>query len=244
MKILLVNDDGFDEPGLKALEDALSGHDTITVAPYHHHSGASMSVNIHSSLTLREHDFKRYSVEGTPVECVKLALTELISGDPPDLLVSGINPGANVANNTWYSGTVAAATEAAFWHIPAIAISQEYASSPDFMLSSKVIQNVVEQGLFRMIKPGMLLNINVPAGDHNGYRMTTVGSFATEIPFTREGDGESYRYGPYEMQPVREQSGTDVHALLNGHISFTLLSSLRSSQTPANDLRLWCSRQS
>lgn len=244
MKILLVNDDGFDEPGLKALEDALSGHDTFTVAPRHHHSGASMSVNIHSSLALRKHDFKRYSVEGTPVECVKLALTELISGDPPDLLISGINPGANVANNTWYSGTVAAATEAAFWLIPAIAISQEYTSSPDFMLSSRVIQKVVDQELFKMIKPGMLLNINVPAGGHNGYRMTTVGSFATEVPFTREEDGESYRYGPYEMQSVREQSGTDVHALLDGHISFTLLSSLRSSQTPANDLRLWCSRQS
>ncbi len=244
MKILLVNDDGFDEPGLKALEDALSGHDIITVAPYHHHSGASMSLNIHSSLTLREHDFNRYSVEGTPVDCVKLALSELISGGPPDLLVSGINPGANVANNTWYSGTVAAATEAAFWRIPAIAISQEYASSPDFILSSEVIQEVVDQELFKMIEPGMLLNINVPSGGHNGYRMTTVGSFTTEIPFTREGDSKSYRYGPYEMQSVREQSGTDVHALLDGHISFTLLSSLRPSQVPANDLRLWCSRQS
>ncbi|MCK5131427.1 MAG: 5'/3'-nucleotidase SurE [Candidatus Sabulitectum sp.] len=243
MKILLVNDDGFDEPGLKALENALSHYETLTVAPFHHHSGASMSLNLYSPLALREHGSGRYSVEGTPVDCVKLALSELITGDPPDLVISGINPGANVANNTWYSGTVAAATEAAFWHIPAIAISQEYTSSPDFELSTKVIKKVVDTELYKMIEPGMLLNINVPSGAHGGYRMTTIGSFAREIPFTRTENSESYRYGPYEIQSVREQSGTDVHALQDGHISFTLLSSTRPA-VPASDLRHWCSQQS
>ncbi len=243
MKILLVNDDGFDEPGLKALENVLSHHETFTVAPFHHHSGASMSLNLYSPLILRKHGPERYSVEGTPVDCVKLALSELVTGDPPDLVISGINPGANVANNTWYSGTVAAATEAAFWRIPAIAISQEHSSSPDFGLSSSVIRKVVDQGLYKMIEPGMLLNVNVPAKAHSGYRMTTIGSFASEIPFTLEENGESYRYGPYEMQSVREKSGTDVHALLDGHISLTLLSSTRSSQASESKLRLWCSQQ-
>ena len=239
-----MNDDGFDEPGLRALENAMSHYDTITVAPFHHHSGASMSLNLYSSLTFREHYPGRYSVKGSPVDCVKLALTELISGDPPDLVIAGINPGANVANNTWYSGTVAAATEAAFWRIPAIAISQEYSSSPDFELSSEVIKKVVDHELYKMIEPGILLNINVPAEAHSGYRMTTTGSFATEIPFIIEESGKSYRYGPYEMQSVREQSGTDVHALQDGHISFTLLSSVRSSVKPAKDLSYWCSQQS
>lgn len=244
MKILLVNDDGFDEPGLKALEDVFSGHDTVTVAPLHHHSGASMSLNLYSPLTLRKHGPGRYSVEGTPVDCVKLALSELISGEPPDLVISGINPGANVANNTWYSGTVAAATEAAFWQIPAIAISQEYSSSPDFKLSSRVIKEVVDHELYKMIQPGMLLNINVPSKTHTGYQITTIGSFAREIPFTMGENGESYRYGPYEMQSVREESGTDVHALLDGQVSFSLISSTRFTSDPAIDLRQWCSQQS
>lgn len=246
MKILLVNDDGFDEPGLKALENVLSDHETLTVAPFHHHSGASMSLNLYSPLTLREHGSNRYSIEGTPVDCVKLALSELISGNPPDLVISGINPGANVANNTWYSGTVAAATEAAFWRIPAIAISQEYSSSitPDFDLASQVIKKVVENGLHKMIEPGMLLNINVPSKPHGGYKVTTVGSFANEIPFTRQENGESYTYGPYEIQAVREMSGTDVHALQDGHVSFTLLSSVRSTEVPAAEMSHWCSLQS
>lgn len=244
MKILLVNDDGFDEPGLKALEDVLSHYETLTVAPFHHHSGASMSLNLYSPLAFKEHGPGRYSVEGTPVDCVKLALSELITGAPPDLVISGINPGANVANNTWYSGTVAAATEAAFWRIPAIAISQEYTSSPDFELSTKVIKNVLDSELYKMIEPGILLNINVPSEAYSGYRMTTIGSFSREIPFTRAENSESYRYGPYEIQSVREQSGTDVHALQDGHISFTLLSSIRSVQPPASDLRNWCFQQS
>lgn len=244
MKILLVNDDGFDEPGLKALEDVFFGYDTITVAPFYHHSGASMSLNLHSPLTLRKHGPGRFSVEGTPVDCVKLALSELVTGDTPDLIISGINPGANVANNTWYSGTVAAATEAAFWRIPAIAISQEYSSSPDFSLSSEVIKKVVDQELYRMIQPGMILNINVPSKTHSGYQITTVGSFAREVPFTPCDNGESYRYGSYEMQSVREESGTDVHALLNGQVSFSLISSTRFTTEPATDLRQWCSLQS
>ena len=246
MKILLVNDDGFNEPGLQALENILSMHETYTVAPFHHHSGASMSLNLYSPLTLRKHGQGRYSVEGTPVDCVKLALSEIISGTPPDLVISGINPGANVANNTWYSGTVAAATEAAFWRIPAIAISQEYTSSPDFTLSSEVIRKVLDDELYKMIEPGYLLNINVPEGASGNYRMTTIGNFASEIPFTRDDSDsdESYRYGPYEVQSVTEKSGTDVHALQEGHVSFTLISSFRSIGEPAKDLRHWCLQQS
>ncbi len=244
MKILLVNDDGYSEPGLAALESVLSHHDTITVAPFSHHSGASMSLNLYSPLTLRQHDPQKYSVEGTPVDCVKLALSELIKGDPPDLVISGINPGANVGNNTWYSGTVAAATEAAFWGIPAIAISQEYSSAPSFDLSSKVLKKVVDNQLYKLIDSGMILNINVPDKTHKGFKITTIGNFSKEIPFTRINGGDSFRYGPYEIQPVRENSGTDVHALREGYTSFSLISSVRFSQPSSNELRQWCSRQS
>jgi len=244
MRILLVNDDGFDEPGLQALEQALSCHDVFTVAPLHHHSGAGMSLNLYSPIAVENHGRNRFSVQGTPVDCVKLALTELLKNMPPDLVVSGINPGANVANNTWYSGTVAAATEASFWHIPAMAVSQEYTFHPDFSWSARIARKLVDEELFRMVEPGTVLNVNVPAEPLGEYRLTRVGSFASEIPFTADIDGKTYRYGPYEIQPVREDSGTDVHALREGHISITPISSFRNLQTSADDLRSWCLRQS
>lgn len=244
MRILLVNDDGFDEPGLMALERVLSHHDLVTVAPKHHHSGSGMSLNLYSPLSVEDHGNNRFSVDGTPVDCVKLALGELMGGNPPELVVSGINPGANVANNTWYSGTVAAATEAAFWLIPAMAVSQEYTHSPDFSLACETTLRMVDKGPCSMIEPGTLLNVNVPAVVTGGYRMTSTGTFAAEIPFRRDGSGFVFRYGPYEMQRVREGYGTDVHALLEGHISITPMSTVRHSPDGSPEISQWCSRQS
>ncbi len=244
MRILLVNDDGFGEPGLVALEKILKNHDTVTVAPSRHHSGASMSLNLYSPLVLKKYDINRYSVEGTPVDCVKLALTELMKDNLPDLVISGINPGANVANNTWYSGTLAAATEAAFWKIPAIAISLEYSDTPNFELATNAIENIINEHVYKMIKPGFLLNVNVPLRKPKGFKLTTVGSFATEIPFSKCKNSNSFRYGAYEIQPVREPDGTDVHAIADGFISLSVLSSSRMLHNNSNDLRSWCLQQS
>ena len=243
MRILLVNDDGFDEPGLKALENALSDYDTLTVAPFYHHSGAGMSLNLYSPLMVREHGRNRFSVQGTPVDCVKLALGELSKHILPDLVISGINPGANVANNTWYSGTVAAATEAAFWNVPAIAVSQEYESSPDFTPAASITRRLIHDGLPEMIAPGTFLNVNVPTEHKGEFRLTSLGSFSREIPFTREGNEMIFRYGPYEVQPVREKSGTDVHALQDGHVSITHLSAARHSPALSQEIFSWCSRR-
>lgn len=243
MRILLVNDDGFGEPGLLALEDIFSDHDTCTVAPHFHHSGAGMSLNLFSPLVIRDYGNSRFSVEGTPVDCLKLALSELCRNSAPDLVISGINPGANLANNTWYSGTVAAATEAAFWLVPAIAISQEYRKSPDFAEAAQVIRKLIDEGLHRLIEPGTFLNVNVPANPACGYKFTKIGNFAREIPFTREGRDPVFRYGPYEMQPVREKEGTDVHAIQDGFISISLLTAARHFPDNSEQISSWCSRQ-
>jgi 5'-nucleotidase len=243
MRILLVNDDGFDQPGLLALQKALSMHDTLTVAPRHHHSGSGMSLNLYSELRVKRTGSRSYSVEGTPVDCVKLALGEFMRGDPPDLVVSGINPGANLANNTWYSGTVAAATEAAFWLVPAMAISQEYSSGPDFSTSSRVASMMVACGIHRFITPGTVLNVNVPSCHSGGFRLTATGSFSSEIPFVKHGE-MVYRYGPYQVQPVREESGTDVHALMEGHVSITPLLTARNTGALHEGLSTWCSQLS
>ncbi len=243
MRILLVNDDGFGEPGLTALEEIFSDHDTFTVAPHFHHSGAGMSLNLYSPLVVRDYGNSRFSVEGTPVDCLKLALSELCGGKPPELVISGINPGANVANNTWYSGTVAAATEAAFWLVPAIAVSQEYRKSPDFSEAARVTRKLVDEGLHRSMEPGTFLNVNIPSSSPRGYRFTRIGHFAREIPFTRVGQDPVFRYGPYEMQPVREETGTDVHAIQDGFVSISLLSSARHHPSNPGEISSWCSRQ-
>ncbi len=244
MRILLVNDDGFHEPGLRALEEALSHHETVTVAPHHHHSGAGMSLNLYSPLILHRHGPGRFSVEGTPVDCVKLALFELLVDSPPELVISGINPGANLANNTWYSGTVAAATEAAFWHFPSIAVSQEYSGLPDFSRSADVIRKLVDDGVYLHMEKGTFLNVNIPSWGPSGYRFTRVGSFAREIPFRRGAVDGTYSYGPYEIQPVREHDGTDVHAVAEGFVSISHLSVTRHSPGESSEIASWCSRQS
>lgn len=244
MRILLVNDDGFDEPGLKALEKVFEDHFTCTVAPRFHQSGSGMSLNLYRPLVVREHGSNRYSVEGTPVDCVKLALAELFPGDPPDLVISGINPGANLANNTWYSGTVAAATEAAFWLIPSIAVSQEYTREPDFTHAAKVARKLLDDRVHMHIEPGTLLNVNVPAVPPRGFAFTTTGNFASEIPFSRDEDGISFNYGPYESQPVREAEGTDVHAISMGLVSISQLSASRHHHRIPAEISSWCSRQS
>lgn len=243
MRILLVNDDGFDEPGLRALEETFADHDTITVAPCCHHSGAGMSLNLYSPLKVRKHSENRFSVEGTPVDCVKLALGELCGGKIPDLVLSGINPGANLANNTWYSGTVAAATEAALWLIPAMAVSQEYRSEPDFSSSAAVTRELVDNRVFSFAEPGTLLNVNVPLEFTGSYTATKLGSFSREIPFTSDNEGTLFRYGPYEVQPVREAEGTDVHALREGNVSITHLAASRIHPEVPKGILSWCSRR-
>ncbi len=167
-----------------------------------------------------------------------------MNSGPPDLVVSGINPGANVANNTWYSGTVAAATEAAFWLVPAMAVSQEYTDTPDFSVACETVLRMVDHGPCSMIEPGTLLNVNVPAVVTGGYRITSTGTFAAEIPFRRDSSGFVFHYGTYRMQQVREGTGTDVHALQDGHISITPMSTARHAPGLSREMSLWCSLQS
>lgn len=238
MLILLVNDDGIDQPGLKALEEALSHHETYTVAPLDHQSGSGMSLGLYGSLRVVHLEAGRTGVSGTPVDCVKIAVAEVLPRTP-DLVVSGINPGANLGNNIWYSGTVAAATEASFWKIPAMAVSVEHSPDLSFSPAAELVRRMVDEGVFEGIPDGVILNVNLPPGRPAGLRLTTPGTFAAEVPFRKNGDG-SFSYGPYELQGIRESSGTDVHAILEGYSSITPLSSRREFTPFPERLREWC----
>ncbi len=243
MRILLTNDDGYDQPGLIELENLLKDdHEVWVVAPLHHCSGASHSLGLYSSMELRETGPRKWALEGTPTDCVKVALMEVMKGNSPDLLISGINPGANMANNIFYSGTVAAATEAALWGIPSIAISVQVTSperKPFFKTASTVLDSLMKEGIAGKLPSGTVLNINVPEVEKvAGMKWTRMARFASDIPFRQLEPGRVFVYDRYRSLPVVEPLDTDVTAVEMSVVSLTLLDSNRTSSAEPPYLEL------
>ncbi len=243
MRIILTNDDGYDQPGLLELEKTLGAeHEVWVVAPMYHCSGISNAIGLYSEMELKKTGKRKWALDGTPTDCVKMALSELMKNTGPDLLVSGINPGANLANNVFYSGTVAAATEAALWNIPAVALSIQVSDPGDeplFSTASAVLKRLLDAGLPSMIPPGTLVNVNVPntkLREIRGVTWTRMGRFAEDIDFRRLESGRIFAYKRYKPLPVVDGRGTDVEALENFRVSLTLLDSTRTSIQKPPDL--------
>jgi 5'-nucleotidase len=162
MKILISNDDGYMAEGLKSLAEALSSLGKITVvAPDRNRSGASNSLTLDNPLRLNKLDNGVYRVEGTPTDCVHLAITGLLE-DEPDMVVSGINAGANLGDDVLYSGTVAAAMEGRFLGLPAIAISLVGTEGLHYETAAWVAQKLVAQLQQSSLPADTILNVNVP----------------------------------------------------------------------------------
>jgi 5'-nucleotidase len=170
VRILLTNDDGIYAPGLRALRKELLQLGEVTVvAPATEQSAAGHSVTLLTPLLIQEvtddaKQFLGWAVEGRPADCVKLALLELLP-DPPDVVISGLNAGSNAGINVLYSGTVAAAIEAAFFHRTSIAVSLEYTRPKplDFSRAAGYARRVIEQILAHQPPAGSLFNVNIPA---------------------------------------------------------------------------------
>ena len=161
MKILISNDDGYLAPGIAALADALSAIAEITVvAPDSNRSGSSNSLTLDRPLWVERADNGFFYVNGTPSDCVHIALTGLLP-ERPDLIVSGINQGQNMGDDTLYSGTVAAATEGFLFGIPAIAFSQLHKGWQHLDSAARIAREVVERQ-FDMLQKPFLLNVNIP----------------------------------------------------------------------------------
>ena len=162
MRILLSNDDGYQAPGLKALHDALAAlAECIVVAPDRDRSGASNSLTLEQPIraTTAENGFIR--VEGTPTDCVHLAITGLLR-EEPDMVVSGINSGANMGDDVLYSGTVAAATEGRFLGYPAIAVSIASHTPRHLDTAARIAAELVARLRARPLPAESILNVNVP----------------------------------------------------------------------------------
>ncbi len=167
MRILLTNDDGIHAPGLAALSQALtSEHELLIVAPEAEMSAVGHAITLTSPLRVRETykngTFFGYAVTGTPADCVKIAVQELIE-EAPDIILSGINLGANVGVNILYSGTVSAATEGAFLGVPSAAISLATLRRPDFTFAAQFSRKLIPFIMECQLRDGTALNVNIPA---------------------------------------------------------------------------------
>jgi len=226
MKILLSNDDGYLAPGLAALRRALDPiADIVVVAPERNHSGSSNSLTLDRPLRVQHLESNFYAVNGTPADCVHIALTGLLE-DAPDLVVSGINNGANLGDDTLYSGTVAAAMEGRFLGLPAIAVSLAGRKVKYFDTAGKLAADLVSKLESRPLPSDILLNVNVPdvpLGELKGVRATELGVRLPPSPAIKASDpngNEVYWIGP-AGRAKNKSDGTDFAAVIDRYASIT-----------------------
>jgi 5'-nucleotidase len=227
MRILISNDDGYLAPGITALANALAAIADITVvAPDSNRSGASNSLTLDRPLSVQRAANGFYFVNGTPTDCVHVALTALMP-DRPDLVVSGINNGPNMGDDTLYSGTVAAATEGYLFGIPAIAFSQGEYGWLHVDDAARVARDIVERHLESLPRP-FLLNVNIPNrayADMGPLAATRLGKRHQSEPVIRAVDPrgrEIFWIGPPGACKDAGE-GTDFHAVSHGLVSLTPL---------------------
>ncbi len=229
MRILLSNDDGYFSPHIELLAGLLAPLGELTVvAPERDRSGSSNSLTLDRPLAVRRSRNGFYYVNGTPTDCVHVAVTGLLKDEPPDLVVSGINDGANMGDDTLYSGTVAAATEGFLLGIPAIAVSLALEGRENYATAGRVAAELVLRFRERPFSAPLLLNVNVPDvayGDLRGVQVTRLGRRHKSEPViaAKSPRGETvYWIGPAgSAQDAGE--GTDFHAVANRRVSVTPL---------------------
>ena len=228
MHILLSNDDGYLAPGLGAMAEALSGAYSVTVvAPERDRSGSSNSLTLERPLRVRMAENGYYFVNGTPTDCVHLAITGLLEQEP-DMVVSGINAGANMGDDVLYSGTVAAAMEGRFLGLPAIAVSMTSYDPSHYQTGVRAIAGIIERLRSEPLKQTAILNVNVPDvpwSEISGFRITRLGNRHKSEGVIRQTDPRGdpmYWVGPPgAAQDAGE--GTDFHAVEHNFISITPL---------------------
>src|SRR5580693_8560576 len=236
MRILLTNDDGIHAPGLKLLERIAKkfSDDVYVVAPESDQSGVAHSLSLNNPLRLREITPRHFAVQGTPTDCVIMGVRKLMAGRKPDLVLSGVNRGQNVAEDVTYSGTIAGAIEGAMLGIPAIALSQAYggvmgratiAWDATEAHAAPLIRKILAAG----IPPGGLVNVNFPpcaAGEVKGVAFTRQGQRNAElmrVEERRDGRGFPYYWLMFQRGEIQFEDGTDLAALAAQKISVTPL---------------------
>jgi 5'-nucleotidase len=235
MRILVTNDDGIHAPGLKLLEDiaAQLSDDVWVVAPETDQSGVSHSLSLNDPLRLREIEEKRFAVKGTPTDCVIMAIRHVVREARPDLVLSGVNRGQNVAEDVTYSGTVAGAMEGTILGVPSIALSQAYGPGGRNAIKWRCAEThapvIVRKILAQGIPKDILVNVNFPdcePGEVRGVAITAQGQRSQELLRIDErvdGRGNPYFWIAFARGKHIPANGTDLWALADRRISVTPL---------------------
>lgn len=228
MHILISNDDGYLAQGLTVLAKALGDYATLSVvAPDRNRSAASNSLTLELPLRAHQMDNGFVKVDGTPTDCVHLAITGLLEHEP-DMVFAGINHGANLGDDVLYSGTVAAATEGRFLGLPAIAISLVGSNPVHFDTAGHVAVTLLKQLIQQPLPQDTLLNVNVPdiaLSDLKGYQATRLGQRHKSEPVIKSEDPRGriiYWVGPAGAEQDAGE-GTDFYAINAGYVSVTPL---------------------
>jgi len=228
MRILLSNDDGYFAPGLSALHEAVQGLGELTVvAPERNRSGASNSLTLDRPLHLKEAHNGFFYVNGTPTDCVHLAVTGMLEHQP-DMVLAGINWGPNMGDDTVYSGTVAAAMEGYLLGVPSIAFSLASFSGQHFAAAGRIARQLAERFRDRPFGAPVLLNVNIPDVPFDllqGIRITRLGRRHKAEPVVQQTSprGETVYWVGAAGSAADAGEGTDFHAVENGYVSITPL---------------------
>jgi 5'-nucleotidase len=250
MRILLTNDDGINARGLDLLETIARrfSDDVWVVAPTDEQSGAGHSLTLTQPVRLRRHDNRRFSVKGTPTDAVMMALAYIMKDSTPDLILSGINRGANLAEDVTYSGTVSAAMEGALAGVPSIALSQSYSregmgDTVPYAAAEAWAERALEPLVSLAMTPGTLINVNFPAlppEQVKGVRVCRQGiRDYGRLRIVERQDPRGYPYFWFGLAPVVETPGhvTDLEVVADGYVSVTPLHLDLTHETSMEALR-------
>ena len=243
VRILLTNDDGIHSDGLTKLEEALRElGDVYVVAPASEMSGASHSLTLSRPLRIRRIDERHWTVDGTPTDCVTLALNQILGADErPDICCSGINHGGNLGDDATYSGTVAGALEATILGVPGLAFSLVARENFDFTHAARFAVTAARKVLEEGLPEGTLLNINVPPGEVAGVRVTRQGIKKARPIITEHIDprGKAYYWIGEEYYGTSAEDGTDYAAVEAGLVAVTPMRSDMTNHDVLDHITDW-----
>jgi 5'-nucleotidase len=243
VRILLTNDDGIHSDGLTMLEAALREvGDVYVVAPVAEMSGASHSLTLSRPLRIRRIDERHWTVDGTPTDCVTLALNQILGPEEmPDICCSGINHGGNLGDDATYSGTVAGALEATILGVPGLAFSLVARENYDFTEAARFAAKAARKVLKEGLPEGTLLNINIPPGEIACVRVTRQGIKKARPTITEHTDprGKFYYWIGEEYFSGNHEDGTDYSAVEAGCVSVTPLRSDMTNHNALDALDAW-----
>lgn len=228
-RILVTNDDGVYSEGIKLLAGALAEVARVTVvAPDREQSASGHALTLHRPLRIRQLEESWFSVDGTPTDCVNLAVLWLMKDEPPDLVCSGINFGTNLGDDVTYSGTVSATFEGTLLGIPSVAFSQEvgehFSFEPGARFARELVDRLLAEELAGELPADLLLNVNFPLGEHQGVIFTRLGRRRYNQSVVEKLDPRGRKYYWIAGAPEWEQGeGTDFEALSRGMVSVTPL---------------------